>query len=284
MKLVRYGEWGKEKPGVRINEDEIVDISEYEFDYDPDFFTEGWLENLAAWLDDNRENAPKVRLSETRIGAPLSLPGKIICVGQNYHAHIKETGAKVPGEPVLFMKATSALNGPYDPVEIPRQSQQTDWEVELAVVIGKKAKYVEEEHALEYIAGYTIMNDISERQFQKERFGQWTKGKSHDTFAPLGPCIVTRDELRNVQNLEMTLEVNGERMQAGNTNDMIFPVKHLIAYISQFMTLHPGDIVSTGTPPGVGLGQKPPRFLQPGDTIEAAIAGLGSQKQSVISA
>lgn len=284
MKLVRFGEAGIEAPGVLIDDKTILDISGFEFDINPDFFDEGWQDSLQRWIDTEGKNAPTVELAETRLGPPVNRPGKILCVGQNYKEHVKETGAKIPKEPVLFSKSPTALNAPNGEIEIPRTSEQTDWEVELAFVIGKRTKYVSEAEALSCIAGYTIMNDVSERSFQKERSGQWVKGKSHDTFAPLGPWLVTPDEIADPQNLELTLERNGKRMQTGNTSDMIFTLPFLISYISQFMTLAPGDVVSTGTPPGVGLGMNPPQFMQPGDVIELRIEGLGTQRQTVVAA
>lgn len=283
MKLVRFGERGHEKPGVLTNDGLIVNISEFEFDFDPDFFSDGWKENLQAWLDDNAADAPKIAADAVRLGPPVSLPGKIICIGLNYMDHAKETGATPPSEPLIFQKAASALSGPNDPIEIPRGSTKTDWEVELAIVIGKRAKYVEESEAMRCVAGYTVMNDVSERDFQKERCGQWTKGKSHDTFAPLGPYLITTDEIRDPNNLDLYLDVNGKRMQSGNTSTMIFKIPFLISYLSQFMTLLPGDILSTGTPAGVGQGMDPPTFLQPGDVVELGVEGLGVQRHDVIS-
>ncbi len=283
MKLVRFGDKGNEKPGLLLASGEIVDASACAQDYNEAFFAEDGLNKLAAWLQDNESSAPRVP-KETRLGSAVARPSKIICIGLNYSDHAKESGQDVPSEPVIFSKASTALNGPFDAIEIPRNSVKTDWEVELAFVIGKRAKYVEESEALSYVAGYAVMNDVSEREFQAERCGQWVKGKSHDTFAPFGPYLATPDEIADPQNLAMSLDVNGERMQTGNTSTMIFSVKTLVAYLSQFMTLLPGDIISTGTPPGVGFGMNPPRYLKPGDVVELTVEGLGSQRQTVVAA
>jgi 2-keto-4-pentenoate hydratase/2-oxohepta-3-ene-1,7-dioic acid hydratase in catechol pathway len=220
--------------------------------------------------------------ADTRIGACVTGTGKFICIGLNYSDHAAETGATVPPEPIIFMKATSAIVGPNDNVRIPRGSEKTDWEVELAVIIGKTAKYVSEDEALDYVAGYAVSDDVSERAFQTERQGQWTKGKSRDTFGPIGPWLVTRDEIPDPQNLKMWLTVNGQKMQDGSSSTMIYGVKYLVSYLSQFMSLHPGDVISTGTPPGVGMGQKPPRYLRDGDVVELGIEGLGTQKQTFV--
>jgi ureidoglycolate lyase len=217
-----------------------------------------------------------------RIGPCVGRVGKFMCIGLNYAEHAAETGAKLPEEPVLFMKATSAINGPYDDIQIPRGSTQTDWEVELGVVIGERAKYVSESEALDYVAGYCVSHDVSERSFQKDRGGQWTKGKSCDTFGPIGPWLVTKDEVRDPQNLRLWLEVDGERRQDGSTRTMIFGVKKLVSYLSQFFTLHPGDIISTGTPSGVGMARKPPIYLRPGQTVRLSVEGLGEQQQRVV--
>ncbi|SOD12114.1 fumarylacetoacetate hydrolase family protein [Pedobacter xixiisoli] len=278
MKLVRYGETGKEKPGIIIGED-IFDVSQHVSDYNEDFFGDNALEELkkkveGGWLE-------KVE-KPVRLGAPLTRPSKIICVGLNYKDHAAETNAPIPAEPILFFKATSAIVGPNDDLIIPKNSKKTDWEVELAIVIGKKASYVEEENALEHVAGYVLHNDYSEREFQLERNGQWVKGKSCDTFAPIGPFIATKDEIEDVHNLRLWLKVNGEILQDGNTANLIFSVPFVVSYISQFMTLLPGDIITTGTPAGVGLGQKPaPWYLKHGDVVELGIDGLGSSKQHV---
>lgn len=281
MKLVRFGDMGSERPGVYIPDDGILDTSSITDNYNSDFFENDGLARLRAWLEDNQATAPRIS-SSVRLGAPISRPGKILCIGRNYQEHAAEMNSDVPSEPLVFNKASTALTGPYDQVEIPRESNKTDWEIELAVIIGKKAKYVEEQNALDYIVGYSILNDVSERAFQKERSGQWCKGKSHDTFAPLGPFLVTADEISDPQNLNLLLDLNGETMQRGNTCNMIFSVRYLIAYLSQFMTLMPGDVIGTGTPPGVGAGRTPPRFLQAGDSMRLLIEGLGEQRLHVV--
>ena len=281
MKLVRFGDMGSERPGVYIPDDGILDTSSITDNYNSDFFENDGLARLRAWLEDNQATAPRIS-SSVRLGAPISRPGKILCIGRNYQEHAAEMNSDVPSEPLVFNKASTALTGPYDQVEIPRESNKTDWEIELAVIIGKKAKYVEEQNALHYIVGYSILNDVSERAFQKERSGQWCKGKSHDTFAPLGPFLVTADEISDPQNLNLLLDLNGETMQRGNTCNMIFSVRYLIAYLSQFMTLMPGDVIGTGTPPGVGAGRTPPRFLQAGDSMRLLIEGLGEQRLHVV--
>ncbi|MGV3547493.1 MAG: fumarylacetoacetate hydrolase family protein [Pedobacter sp.] len=278
MKLVRYGEPGKEKPGVLIGED-IFGVSAHIADYNEDFFGGDAVEELkkkveAGWLE-------KVE-KPVRLGAPLARPSKIICVGLNYKDHAAETNAPIPAEPILFFKSTTAIVGPNDDLIIPKNSKKTDWEVELAIVIGKKASYVEEQDALNHVAGYVLHNDYSEREFQLERNGQWVKGKSCDTFAPLGPFIATKDEIADVHNLRLWLKVNGETLQDGNTSNLIFNIPFVVSYISQFMTLLPGDVITTGTPAGVGLGQKPePWYLKEGDMVELGIDGLGSSKQHV---
>jgi 2-keto-4-pentenoate hydratase/2-oxohepta-3-ene-1,7-dioic acid hydratase in catechol pathway len=275
MKLLRFGEPGNEKPGVLVN-NEICDVSSFGEDFGEKFFATDGIARLATWLP-RQSNLPKV--SPARIGTPFTRPSKIICIGLNYSDHAKETGAKLPTEPIIFFKSTSALTGPNDPLTIPRNSVKTDWEVELAVVIGKKASYVEEKNALEYVAGYCLHNDYSEREFQLERGGQWVKGKSCDTFAPMGPYLVTPEEIANVDNLGMWLTVNGKKYQDGNTANMVFKVPFLVSYLSQFMTLLPGDVISTGTPAGVGLGFNPPVYIKKGDVIELGIDGLGKQRQ-----
>ncbi|MBN2327326.1 MAG: fumarylacetoacetate hydrolase family protein [Candidatus Omnitrophica bacterium] len=282
MKLLRFGEINQEKPGVLNEEGEIVDVSSFTDDFDPAFFSRNGVETLSSWLQQNRDSLSTYPAS-MRLGSPVARPGKIICIGLNYSDHAKESGVEPPREPLIFSKSPTALSGPNDPIEIPRHSTHTDWEVELAFVIGRRAKYVDEEDAFSYIAGFCIMNDVSEREFQKEHCGQWVKGKSHDTFAPLGPYLATPDEIADVQNLNMRLDVNGECMQDGNTSNMIFRVSFLVSYISRFMTLAPGDIISTGTPPGVGMGKKPPLFLKPGDVVELSVDGLGGQRQEIIS-
>ncbi len=283
MKLVRFGESGCEQPGVLSASGDILDVSSFVKDYDESFFTDDGIRKLAEWLKSNQSGLPIVS-STFRLGSPVSRPSKILCIGLNYSDHAKESGMEVPPEPVVFSKASTALNGPYDTIEIPRNSHKTDWEVELAFVIGKRAKYVDEADALSYIAGYAAMNDVSEREFQAERCGQWVKGKSHDTFAPFGPHLVTPDEAGDVQNLALQLDLNGERMQTGNTNKMVYGVQFLVHYLSQFMTLLPGDIVSTGTPPGVGMGRNPHVFLKPGDVVELSVENLGKQRLEVAAA
>ena len=273
MKLLRYGETGVEKPGLLDKDGQIRDLS-------------GIIPDLAgaaladmSWLDGlDPESLPKVS-GRPRLGPCVGQTGKFMCIGLNYADHAAESGMEVPSEPVLFMKATSAICGPTDPIIIPRGSVKTDWEVELGVVIGKRGKYIDEAQALEHVAGYCVINDVSEREFQIERQGQWAKGKGCDNFGQTGPWLVTRDEVADPQNLSMWLEVNGERVQDGSTRTMVYGVAHLVSYLSQFFTLHPGDIISTGTPPGVGLGFNPPRYLKAGDVVELGIEGLGVQRQ-----
>jgi len=277
MKILRFGEPGEEKPGVMID-NEIVDVSGFGEDFGEKFFETNGLGRLSTWLIDKAASLPRVS-AEVRLGAPFTRPSKIICVGLNYTKHALESNMPLPSEPILFFKSTTALTGPNDPLIIPRNSVKTDWEVELAVVIGKKAAYVEEKDALECVAGFCLHNDYSEREFQLERNGQWVKGKSCDSFAPMGPFMATVDEIADFNNLHMWLKVNGKMMQDNNTDDMIFEVPYLVSYISQFMTLLPGDVISTGTPAGVGLGFKPPVFVKPGDVIELGIEGLGEQRQ-----
>jgi len=279
MKLIRYGAAGKEKTGVIIN-DTKYDTSAFGEDYNEAFFENDGLNRLKKFLVDNEGKLPKVADGE-RLGSPIARPSKILCIGLNYADHARETNAQVPAEPVLFMKSSTALVGPNDDVIIPRDSVKTDWEVELAVVIGKKASYVEESEALDYVAGYALHNDVSEREFQLERGGTWDKGKGCDTFAPVGPFMATADELGDINNLRLWLKVNGETMQDGNTSNFIFNVPFVIAYVSKFMTLLPGDIISTGTPAGVGLGFNPPVYLKPGDVMELGIDGLGESRQEV---
>ena len=280
MKLLRLGALGAEKPALLADDGTLRDLS-------------GIVPDIAGeTLDDEALNrirtidpASLPVVSADRVGACVGNVGKFICIGLNYADHAKETGKEPPPEPILFMKATTAVVGPNDDVEIPRTSAKTDWEVELGVVIGKRAKYVTEADALSYVAGYCVVNDVSERAFQSERGGQWTKGKSHDTFGPIGPWLVTRDEVADPQNLALWLDVDGQRRQTGNTSTMIFGVAHLVSYISQFMTLMPGDVIATGTPPGVGMGIKPtPVFLQPGQVMTLGIEGLGEQRQTTITA
>jgi len=275
MKLMRVGPLGQEKPALQDKDGKIRDLSGHVTDIGGSAISPEGLAKLAA-LDP----ASLPEISAERIGACVAGTGKFICIGLNYSDHAAETGAQVPPEPVIFMKATSAICGPNDDVLIPRGSEKTDWEVELGVVIGKTAKYVSEADAMDYVAGYCVSHDVSERAFQTERAGQWTKGKSCDTFGPIGPWLVTKDEVADPQNLGMWLKVNGQTMQNGSSKTMVYGVAHLVSYLSQFMSLHPGDVISTGTPPGVGLGMKPQRFLKAGDVVELGIEGLGSQKQT----
>ncbi|MDO9374732.1 MAG: fumarylacetoacetate hydrolase family protein [Ferruginibacter sp.] len=278
MKLIRFGELNKEKPGICIDGN-CYDVSGFINDYDETFFGNGGIPHLA-WMTEQHKNMLPQVLPGTRIGSPVARPSKIICIGLNYADHAKETKATPPSEPVIFMKATTALVGPYDEVVIPRDSVKTDWEVELAVVIEKKASYVDEADAMQYVAGYTLHNDISEREFQLERSGTWDKGKGCDTFAPLGPWMVTKDEVEDVNNLRLWLKVNDQMMQDGTTANLIFNIPFLVSYVSRFMTLLPGDVISTGTPAGVGLGFDPPVYLKAGDVMELGIDGLGTSKQT----
>lgn len=279
MKLIRFGEPGKEKPGVII-EDTLLDLSDFVKDFNEDFFENDGLTALASIIEKEKEEL-KVIDKDIRLGSPIARPSKIICIGLNYAKHAKETNAPLPKEPILFFKSTTAITGPFDNIIIPKNSVKTDWEVELAVVIGKKASYVDEKDAMDYVAGYCLHNDVSEREFQLERGGTWDKGKGCDTFAPLGPWLVTKDEVADVHNLRLWLKVNDKMMQDGNTDDLVFNIPQLIAYTSQFMTLLPGDIISTGTPHGVGLGFNPPVYLKHGDVVELGIDGLGTAKQEV---
>lgn len=279
MKLIRFGEINQEKTGIIMN-DEYYDTSVFGQDYNEHFFESDGLNHLGKFVDSNKGQLPKVSKA-VRLGSPVARPSKIICIGLNYADHARETNAKIPTEPIIFFKSTTALCGPYDDVIIPKASLKTDWEVELAVVIGKKASYIEETQALQHLAGYCLHNDLSERGFQLERNGQWVKGKSCDTFAPLGPFMATPDEIPDVNNLRLWLTVNGKKMQEGTTADLIFRVPFLVSYVSQFMTLLPGDVISTGTPAGVGLGMNPPRYLRPGDVMELGIDGLGTSKQQL---
>lgn len=279
MKLIRYGELNKEKTGV-VLDDKYYDTSAFGEDYNETFFENDGLNRLKAFVDANQASLQPIP-EGSRLGSPVARPSKILCIGLNYADHAKETGAATPAEPILFMKSTTALVGPFDDIVIPKNSVKTDWEVELAVVIGKKASYVEEADAHEYIAGYALHNDVSEREFQLERGGTWDKGKGCDTFAPIGPFMATADEISDVNNLRVWLNVNGQKMQDGTTANLIFNVPFLISYLSQFMTLLPGDIISTGTPAGVGLGFKPPVYLKAGDVVELGIDGLGTSKQTV---
>jgi 2-keto-4-pentenoate hydratase/2-oxohepta-3-ene-1,7-dioic acid hydratase in catechol pathway len=277
MKLLRYGPKGAEKPGLLDDEGRIRDLSDHVSDIDGSVLAP---ERLAALGKLDAKTLPLVEGSP-RLGPPVVGIGKIVAIGLNYSDHAKESGMDLPKEPVMFTKAVTAINGPNDPVIMPKGATKTDWEVELAFVIGRKAQYVEEANALDYVAGYAVMNDVSERAFQLERGGQWTKGKSFDTSAPLGPWLVTKDEVKNPQKLNLWLEVNGVRRQQGNTDTMIFGVAHLVSYVSHFMTLLPGDVITTGTPPGVGLGHKPPIYLAAGDVMRLGVEGLGEQRQEV---
>ncbi len=277
MKLLRHGPAGAEKPGILHSDGTVRDLSAIVSDIGGDVLSDAGMAKIRV-----ADPARLPIVQGARLGPCVAGTGKFICIGLNYSDHAAETGATVPPEPIIFMKATSAIVGPNDPIIIPRTSEKTDWEVELAVIIGKKAKYVSEAEAMDYVAGYAVTNDVSERAFQTERSGQWTKGKSCDNFGQIGPWLVTRDEVADPQNLSMWLTVNGEKMQNGSTRTMVYGVKYLVSYLSQFMTLHPGDVISTGTPPGVGLGMKPPKYLKAGDVVELGIEGLGQQRQDVI--
>lgn len=274
MKLLRYGDRGQEKPGMLDGDGAIRDLSGQVHDLAGEVLTPAGLDKLRA-LDP--ASLPKVEGSP-RIGPCVAQVGKFVCIGLNYADHAAESGLDVPPEPVVFFKATSAIQGPDDPIEIPRGSEKTDWEVELGVIIGKPAKYVTEADALDHVAGYCVVNDLSERDFQLHRAGQWVKGKSADTFGPIGPWLVTADEVADPQDLDMWLEVDGHRYQDGSTKTMVYGVRHLVSYLSQFMSLQSGDVITTGTPPGVGMGQKPPVYLKPGQTVNLGIGGLGEQK------
>ena len=284
MKLIRHGELNKEKAGIVLG-DRYYDASDFGHDYNEQFFADGGIEKLKQFVDSHTIAGGGTRLRElpagTRLGSPVARPSKIVCIGLNYADHAKETGATPPAEPVIFLKSTTALAGPFDDIVIPKDSKKTDWEVELAVVIGKKASYVAEQDALSYVAGYCLHNDVSEREFQIERGGTWDKGKGCDTFAPLGPWLATADELGDVDKLRLWLTVNGKTMQDGTTANFIFRVPFLIAYTSRFMTLLPGDVISTGTPAGVGLGMNPQVYLQAGDVVELGIDGLGKARQKL---
>ena len=276
MKLIRFGEFRQEKPGIELDDGTRKDCSGHFDDWNRDFFVNDGLAKLAQ-LDTG--SLPDVA-DNVRLGSPVARPGKVLCIGLNYSDHAAETGMDIPKEPILFMKGTNTVVGPYDNIVIPKGSEKTDWEVELGVILGKDASYLDSaEAANDYIAGYCISHDVSERAFQLEHSGQWTKGKSCDTFNPLGPYLVTKDDVADPMNLGMTLDVNGNRMQDGNTKTMVFDPCFIIHYLSQFMTLEAGDLITTGTPPGVGMGMKPPVFLKAGDVVELAVAGLGSQKQ-----
>ena len=281
MKLARYGAIGQEKPAVLTKNGNLIDVSAFTSDFDQNFFENDGMHNLEQWLSEH-ENSRTIVSSDQRLAAPLSQVSKIICVGLNYSKHASESGMPLPKEPVLFFKANSAICGPNDQITIPKNASKLDWEVELGVVIGKKATYVSKADAFSHIAGYVLHNDYSERDFQLEREGQWVKGKSHDTFAPLGPYLVGRDEISDPHKLDLWLKVNGERLQNSNTSDLVFKIDELVSYISSFMTLLPGDVISTGTPSGVGLGFDPPKYLKAGDVVELGIEGLGEARQEII--
>ena len=278
MKLLRCGSLNKEKPAVLDKNGKIRDISSHIDDLNPQNIS---LTNLEKLKKINLESLPEIPSSE-RIGSCIVNPGKFVAIGLNYSDHAAETGAKIPTEPIVFMKATSCIVGPNDDVVIPKNSKKTDWEVEIAFVVGKETKYIKEEDAQDHIFGYCLVNDVSEREFQIEKLGQWVKGKSADTFGPIGPYLVTKDEIPDVQNLNLSLDVNGKRMQTGNTNNMIFNINYILSYLSNFMSLQAGDIVTTGTPPGVGMGMKPQVFLKSGDVMKLTIDHLGEQKQTVV--
>jgi 2,4-diketo-3-deoxy-L-fuconate hydrolase len=280
MKLIRFGEASQEKPGIHID-GQNYDVSGLTADYNEEFFSAGGIQKLTEAIKAHPDSLPHVPAG-VRLGSPIARPSKIVCIGLNYADHAIETNAAIPSEPVIFMKSTTSLCGPNDEIMIPRNSVKTDWEVELAVVIGQKASYVEVGEALDYVAGYCLHNDVSEREFQLERNGTWDKGKGCDTFAPLGPWMATKDEIADSDNLRLWLTVNGHSMQEGTTANFIFNVPYVVSYVSQFMTLLPGDLISTGTPAGVGLGMKPPVYLKPGDLVELGIDGLGSSKQKVV--
>src|SRR5690606_36142588 len=280
MKLIRYGESGKEKIGVQIA-DRNYDVSAFGGEYNEEFFADNGLARLEEFVKANEGNLIEIP-ADARLGAPFVRPSKIVCIGLNYKDHAEETGAKIPAEPIIFMKSTTALVGPNDKVMIPKNSLKTDWEVEFGIVIGKKASYVEENEALDYVAGYVLHNDVSEREFQLERGGTWDKGKGCDTFAPMGPVMTTADEIPDINSVRLWLKVNGKMYQDGNTSNLIFNVPFVVSYVSQFMTLLPGDVISTGTPAGVGLGFNPPIYLQPGDIIELGADHLGVQRQEVV--
>ncbi len=280
MKLCRFGDHGSEKPAL-FESGQRIDVSAFGEDYDEAFFDADGPERLRVWLDQHRGSCPRVP-DQARFAPAVCRPSKIICIGLNYKRHAEETGAKLPREPIVFFKATSAVSGAYDDLVLPRGSKKSDWEVELAVVIGKRASYVATAAALDHVAGYMVHNDYSEREFQLERGGQWVKGKSADSFAPLGPFLVTRDAIPDPGKLDLWLELNGEKLQSSNTSDMLFDVPELISYLSQFMTLLPGDVISTGTPSGVGLGFDPPRYLKAGDVVECGVEGLGTSRQRVV--
>ena len=281
MKLIRKGEPNEESPGLLLPDGREVDVSSFGEDYDEVFFETNGLERLREWLKENGEDLPPFPENE-RYGSPIARPSKIVCIGLNYDDHARESGMEIPPEPVIFFKATSSFCGPNDNLILPRGGDKTDWEVELAFVIGKRASYVEESEAMDYLAGYALHNDYSERAFQLDRSGQWVKGKSCDTFAPFGPWLATKDEIEDPNNLKMWLKVNGETMQSSNSSNLHYKIPFLLSYVSQFMMLLPGDIISTGTPPGVGMGMDPQVYLQAGDLVELGIDQLGSSSQKVV--
>lgn len=283
MKLIRKGEPNEESPGLLLPDGREVDVSSFGEDYDEVFFETNGIERLSEWLKENGEDLPPFPENE-RYGSPIARPSKIVCIGLNYDDHARESGMEIPPEPVIFFKATSSFCGPNDNLILPRGGDKTDWEVELAFVIGKRASYVEESEAMDYLAGYALHNDYSERAFQLDRSGQWVKGKSCDTFAPFGPWLATQDEIKDPNNLKMWLKVNGETMQSSNSSNLHYKIPFLLSYVSQFMTLLPGDIISTGTPPGVGMGMDPQVYLQAGDLVELGIDQLGSSSQKVVPA
>ncbi|HIX55044.1 MAG TPA: fumarylacetoacetate hydrolase family protein [Candidatus Sphingobacterium stercoripullorum] len=280
MKLIRFGEVGSEKIGVQINAVNY-DVSAFGGDYDESFFGGGGLDRLKKYVEENKSSLKEIP-SDVRLASPIARPSKLVCIGLNYKDHAEETGAKIPEEPIIFMKSTTSIVGPNDSIMIPRGSTKTDWEVEVGVVIGKKARYVSESEAMDYVAGYVLHNDVSEREYQLERGGTWDKGKGCDTFAPLGPVMTLKENVQDVNNLNIWLKVNGKTYQNGNTKNLIFSIAHVVSYLSEFMTLLPGDVISTGTPAGVGLGFNPPIYLKPGDVVELGADELGVSKQEVI--
>lgn len=281
MKLIRFGDPGKERPGLLLSDGTRIDASAFGSDYNEVFFASDGLARLREWTAKNSASAPRVN-NNVRLGSPICRPSKIVCIGLNFRDHAAETGAKIPTEPVIFFKSTTALQGPNDVLMIPKGADKVDWEVEFAIVIGKRVNYVDKSEALNYVAGYALHNDYSERGFQKDRGGQWVKGKSCDTFAPLGPFLATPDEIADIGNLKMWLRVNGVTRQNSSTANMIFDAAFLVSYVSQFMTLLPGDVISTGTPAGVALGMKTPEYLKPGDVVELGIDSLGESRQQVV--
>lgn len=281
MKLIRFGEVGAEQPGVQLSNGTRINVAAFGEDFNEKFFATNGLERLENWVEKNQKICATIS-PDVRLGPPVARPSKIVCVGLNYAKHAAESGMDVPEAPVLFFKATSSIIGPNDQVMLPKGSEKSDWEVELAVVIGKRTSYVSKEDAMDYVAGYMLHNDVSERAFQLEMSGQWVKGKSCDTFAPIGPFLATKSEIADPHNLNLWLKINGEMLQNSNTNDFVFDIPTVVSYISQFMTLLPGDIISTGTPFGVGLGFNPPKYLKAGDVMELGIDGLGVSRQEVI--